>query len=53
MATIGIDQSLSNSSLHEHICLENTKILYKYSSKCYDQQNYKAIIESAMVSTPE
>ena len=33
--------------------LLNIKKLYKSSVKCDDQQQYKAIIESAMVSTPE
>ena len=53
MPTIRIHQSLSNSAFYEHICLENIKKLYKYSGKCDNQQQYKAIIETAMVSTTE
>ena len=53
MVTIVVDQFLSESSLHEHICLENIKKLYKSAGKCDDQQKYKAITEAAMVSTPE
>ena len=37
----------------EHRCLENIKKLYKTAGKCDDQQQHKAIIEAAMVSTPE
>ena len=33
MATIGVDQSLSNSEIYEHRCLENIKKLYKYAGK--------------------
>ena len=39
--------------MYEHTCLENIKKFYKYAVKCDDQQRYKAIIEVAMVSTPE
>ena len=53
MVIIGLDQSLSNTALYKHICLENTKYIYKLSGKCDDQQQYKTIIEAAMVSTPE
>ena len=53
MVTIGIDQSLSNNSMYEHICLENIKKLYTSAGKFYDQQQFKAIIESQMISTPE
>ena len=53
MVTIGVDQSLSNSTMYEHRCLGNIKQLYKYSGKCDDQKQYKAIIEVAMVSTHE
>ena len=38
MVTIGFDQSLSNSAMYEHICLENIKKLYKSSGKFDDQQ---------------
>ena len=39
--------------MYKHRCLENIKKLFKSSGKCNDQQQYKAIIESLMVSTPE
>ena len=39
--------------MYEHRCLENIKKLYKYYGKCEDQQQYKDIIEAAMVPTPE
>ena len=51
MATIAVDQSLSNSAMYEHIFLENIKKLYKYFGKFDDQKKYKAILEAAMVST--
>ena len=51
--TIGIDQSLSNSALFEHICLQNINKLYKYARKCDDQQQLKYILEAAIVSNPE
>ena len=53
MVTTELDQSLRNSRIYEHRCLENVKKLYKSSGKWDDQQHYKAIIESEMVSTPE
>ena len=40
MVTIGIDQSLINSVLYGHRCLENIKKLYKYYGKCDYQQQY-------------
>ena len=46
MVTIVIDQSLSNSAMYEHRCLENIKKLYKSDSKCDNQQQYKAILEA-------
>ena len=45
MVAIGIDQQLRNSTLYEHICLENIKKLYKTTGKCEDQQKYKVMIE--------
>ena len=39
--------------MYEHRCLENIKNIYQSSGKCDDQQNYKAILEAYMVSTPE
>ena len=53
MVCIGVGQSLSNSALYEHICLEKVKKLYKSAGKCDDQHQSKSIIEAAMVSTPE
>ena len=49
---IGIDPSLSNNTIYEHKCLENIKKIYKQVGKCDDQQQFKDIIEAAMVSTP-
>ena len=34
MVTIGVDQSLSNSAVYEHRCLENIKKLYKSVGEC-------------------
>ena len=39
--------------MYEHRYLENIKKLYKYAVECDYHQQYKAIIESAIVSTPE
>ena len=50
---IGIDQSLSNNAIYEHKCLGNIKKLYKQAGKFDDQQQFKDILEDAMVSTPE
>ena len=51
--TIGIEPSLSNYTIYEHTCLENIKNIHKQAGKCDDQQQFKDIIEAAMVSTPE
>ena len=48
--TIGIDPSLSNNAIYEHKCLENIKKLYKQAVKCDNQQQFKDILEAAMVS---
>ena len=53
MVTIGINQLFSNSSVYEHRCLGKIKKLYKNADKYNYQQQYKAIIEAAMVSTNE
>ena len=53
MVTIGVYQSLSNSAIYEHKCLENIKKFYKYDGNCKDQQQYNNIIEAAMIYTPE
>ena len=51
--TIGIDQSLSNNAIYKHKYLENITKLYKKDGKCDNQQQFKYILEDAMVSTPE
>ena len=51
--TIGLHPSLSDNAIYEHKCLENIKILYKQAGKFDDQQQFKDILEAAMVSTPE
>ena len=38
MVTIGLDQSLSNSDIHEHRCLESIKKLYNSSGNVDSQQ---------------
>ena len=43
---------LNKSAIYEHKCLENIKKLYKQPGKCDDQQQFKDILESAIVSTP-
>ena len=50
---LGMKQVLSHSAMYEHRYLENIKSLYKYAGKHDNRQQYKAIIEAAMVSTPE
>ena len=52
MKTIGIDQSLSNSAIFEQKHLQNIKKLYQHDGKCYYQQQFKDILEDAMVSIP-
>ena len=53
MKTIGIDKSLCNWSYFEQTCLNNIKKIYNHAGKCDDQQNLKAILDAAMVPTPE
>ena len=53
MIVIGAEQSLSNSAMYEHICLENINKLYESSGKYDDQQQYKAIIEAEIIFTTE
>ena len=53
MVTIGVEQQLSDSDLHEHKYLKNIKKWYKYSGKCDYQFKYKAILEAYFLSTPE
>ena len=52
MVIIGAEQSLSNSALYKHRCLENTKIK-QLAVKCDDKYQYKEILEDTMVSTTE
>ena len=51
--TIGIHPSLINNAIYEHECIGKIKRLYKQAGKCDDQQQFKDIIEAAMVYTPE
>ena len=51
--TIGIDQFLRNSVLFELKYFQNIKKLYKHAGKGDNQQHFKDILESAMVSNPE
>ena len=53
MKIIGIDQSLRNSDLFEHRCLQNINKLYQHAGKCDDQQQSKNVFEAVMVYTPE
>ena len=53
MKNIGISQSLSNSASFEHKCLNNTKEIHQHSGKCDEPQNFKDVLEDAMVSTSE
>ena len=53
IVAIGVDQPLSNFSLYEHLCLRKINKLYKTADKYDYQQQYKAIIEASMVSTPK
>ena len=46
MVAIGVDQSLSNSEMYEHTCLENIKKLYKSVGKCDEKQQCKTINEA-------
>ena len=48
--TISIDQSLSKNAIYEHKYLEYTRTLYKQASNCDNQQQFKDILEAAMVS---
>ena len=52
MNNIGIEQSLSNIALFEHICLQKINKSYRHAGKSDDQQQFKDILEAAMFSTP-
>ena len=51
--TIDIHPLLSKNAIYEHKCLENIRRLYKQAGKYDNQQQFKDIIEAAMVYTPE
>ena len=51
--TIGIDQSLLKRTSFEQNVLNNIKKIYQHAGKCDDQQNFKDILDAAMVLTPE
>ena len=53
MMTIVIDQLLCNRSSFVHKCLNEIRNIYQHAGKCYDQQNFKDILDAAMGSTPE
>ena len=53
MKTIGIDQSSFTRSSFENRFMNNIKKIYQYAGKWDDQQNFKDIIDSAIVSTLE
>ena len=53
IGTLVVDQSLSDSAMYEHGCLENIKNLHKHAGNCDYQQQYKDILESDMVSNHE
>ena len=52
MNTIGIDQSLINSTIFEHRCLQNINKIHKHYGKCEKQEQFKDILKAALVSTP-
>ena len=53
MNTIGIDQSSFARSSFEHRCMNNIKKINEHAGKCDDQQNFKDIIDAAILSAPE
>ena len=53
MKTICIDQSLCTRYYFEHKYMNNIKNIHQHAGKCDDQKNFKDIIYSAMVQTPE
>ena len=46
MVTIGVDQSLSNSALHEHISLENIKNYTKIQANVMINRSTKLFLEN-------
>ena len=53
MVTIVIEPLLSNCEMYKHRYLENIKKLYTSAGKRDDQLQFKAILETSMVSTSE
>ena len=53
METIEIDQSLRKRTLFEDICLININKLYQHAGRCNNQQQFKIILEAAIVSAIE
>ena len=53
MKNIGIDQSVRNTDYFEHNFFNNIKNIYQHASKFDDQQNFKDILQAAIVSTLE
>ena len=53
MVAIVVNQSLRNSVMYEHICLEINNKLYKYNGKFNYQKQYKFILKALMISTTE
>ena len=48
---IGIDQYLSNWESFERNFFNNIRYIYQHSGKCDDQQTFKYVLESDLVST--
>ena len=53
METIGINQSLGNSSSFEQNFLNNIKKIYQHAGKSDDQQNLKDVLDAAKVLNTE
>ena len=51
MKTIGTDQSLINSALFEHRLIKNISKSYQNNGKFDNQQQFKDILKTAMLST--
>ena len=53
MFTIGVNQSLCNSTMYQQTFLVKIKRLYKSDGKLDNQQQYKAILEASIVLNDE
>ena len=51
--TIVIHPFLRNNAIYKYKGLENIKNIYKQSGKCDDHQQFKDILDTDMVYTPE